>query len=181
MVRKHARNTSGNQAPNDILVQPSEWERVLTQGLGALRKARGWTQNDLARRSGLHRRTIWLLEHPNTEKPQPSQQTIKALARAFGYIHMSDLWSALQTTMAIDTETPLIVGERVRRMVLAFLDCTPQQQQCIEGLILWWSARRQAEALDQADVLDIALLVCDKEKCGLTSSEDGAHVEGVTP
>lgn len=138
---------------------PGEWERVLLVGLPALRQARGWSQTALARRSGLHRRTIWLLEHPEPDtsrmKPQPSQQTLKALARAFGYVHLSDLWTALQGGAAQDVGAPLVMGERLRRMVLAFMECTPYQQQFIESMIHLWAVRQQAERVGQSHLLDI--------------------------
>lgn len=136
-----------------------EWERVLVVGLPALREARGWSQSALARRSGLHRRTIWLLEHPEPGtlrvKPRPSQQTIKALARAFGYVHLSDLWNALQGSAALDVGAPLVMGERLRRMVLAYMECTPHQQQFIESMIHLWAVRQRAETMGQAHLLDI--------------------------
>ena len=138
---------------------PEEWERVLEVGLATLRQARGWSQTALARRSGLHRRTIWLLEHPepNTHrtKPRPGQQTIKALARAFGYVHLSDLWVALQGSAALDVGTPLLVGERLRHMILAYMECTLHQQQFIESLIHLWAVRQRAEMIGQAHLLDI--------------------------
>ena len=112
-------------AAPDKLPHPDEWERVLTLGLGPLRKLRGWSQAELARRSGLHRRTIWLLEQPGLDKPRPSGQTLKALARAFGYVHLSALWTALQGTILTDPGAPLVVGERIRRMVLAFMGYFP--------------------------------------------------------
>ena len=145
-------------AAHETLLQPGEWERVLTLGLAPLRKLRGWSQAELARRSGLHRRTIWLLEQPDVDKPRPGAQTLKALARAFGYVHLSDLWSAVQGTILTDPGTPLVVGERLRRMVLAFMDCTPEQQQFAESIILGWSARQQAEALGRAHLLDVELI-----------------------
>ena len=157
MAGSNGTSPGGGAAP-DAALQPGEWERVLVLGLATLRKARGWRQHDLARRSGLHRRTIMRLEGAVADRMQPTQQTITALARAFGYVHLSDLWTALQATNAGDPGTPLVVGERIRRMVLAFLDCTPQQQQCVEGVILWWAARQQAEALGQAHLLDMTLI-----------------------
>ncbi len=139
--------------------RPGEWARVLTLGLPSLRKLRGWSQGELARRSGLHRRTIWMIEQPIAEKPQPGAQTLKALARAFGYVHLSDLWAALQGVVASDPGTPLMVGERVRRVVQALFDCTPQQQQLIEGLVLAWAAQQQAEALGEARLLDLDVIL----------------------
>jgi transcriptional regulator with XRE-family HTH domain len=139
----------------DDRMLPGEWERVLELGLPPLRQRRHWSQNDLARRSGLSRRTIWQLEQPAANKPRPSPQTLISLARSFGYVHLSDLWSGLQGAIFVDPGTPLIVGERVRRMVLAFMDCTPQEQQLVESTILAWSARHQAEALGQTLNLDI--------------------------
>ena len=138
---------------------PGEWERVLTLGLASLRKLRGWSQGELARRSGLHRRTIWMLEQPGAEKPRPGAQTLKALARAFGYVHLSDLWAAVQGVVAHDPGTPLMVGERVRRMVQALFDCTPQQQQLIEGVVLAWAAQQQAEALGETRLLDLEVIL----------------------
>ena len=139
--------------------RPGEWARVLTLGLPPLRKLRGWSQGELARRSGLHRRTIWMLEQPIGEKPQPGPQTLKALARAFGYVHLSDLWAAVQGVVANDPGTPLMVGEQIRRLVQALFDCTPQQQQFIEGLILSWAAQQQAEALGEARLLDLQVIL----------------------
>ena len=136
-------------------VSPSEWERALMVELPGLRGARGWSQSALARRSGLHRRTISRLEHPEPHTSRPSPQTLTALARAFGYVHLSDLWTALQGSATLDVGAPLVVGERLRRMVLAYMDCTPYQQQFIESLIHLWAVRQQAEAVGQAHLLDI--------------------------
>ncbi len=72
------------------------WDRVLKRGLAPLRRTRGWTQHDLAQRSGLHRRTISRLEQPDGSTTHPNRQTITALARAFGYVRVSDLWIELQ-------------------------------------------------------------------------------------
>lgn len=147
------------ERPFEGAAGPGEWERALVVGLAALRQARGWSQSALARRSGLHRRTVWLLEHPGPDahraKPQPSQQTLEALARAFGYVQLADLWSALQGSSAIDVAMPLVVGERLRRMVLAFMECTQHQQQFIESVIHLWAVRHQAERLGQAHLLDL--------------------------
>ncbi len=134
---------------------PSEWERALEVGLPTLRAARGWSQSVLARRSGLHRRTISRLEHPEPHTSGPSPQTLTALARAFGYVHLSHLWTALQGSAALDVGAPLVVGERLRRMVLAYMDCTAYQQQFIESLIYLWAVRQQAEAVGEAHLLDI--------------------------
>ena len=145
-------------APREGMIGgPGEWERVLRVGLPALRQVRGWSQSALARRSGLHRRTIWLLEHADTlqVKPRPSQQTIKALARAFGYVELGDLWMALQGNAVLDAGAPLVVGERLRCMVMAYMECTPHQQQFIESLIHLWAVRQQAELVGQGHLLDI--------------------------
>ncbi len=104
---------------------PGAWERVLVVGLPALRQAYGWSQEELARRSGLHRRTIMRIEGNEPNRPQASMQTIEALAHAFGYVQVRDLWVAVQTVVATDPETPLIVGARLRRVVQALMECTP--------------------------------------------------------
>ncbi len=134
--------------------RPGEWEQVLAEGLSPLREARGWSQADLAARSGLHRRTILRIERRDHQR-QVSLPTIEALARAFGYIHRGDLWLALQSETATSSRTPLMVGERVRVMMEAFMDLTPQQQRLIEGVILIWSAREQARALGAEALLDL--------------------------
>jgi transcriptional regulator with XRE-family HTH domain len=144
---------------HDSTLGPDEWTRVLMLGLPPLRKLRGLSQAELARRSGVHRRTIWLLEQLVADKPQPSAQTLLSLARAFGYVYVSDLWIALQSVIATDPGTPLVVSERVRRMVLALFDCTPQQHQFIEGITLCWAAQQQAQALGEAHVLDLDIIL----------------------
>ena len=144
--------------------QLGEWERVLTPGLAALRKAQGWTQAELARRSGLNRRTIGRLEQPGSDQHQPTQQTITALTRAFGYVRPSELWQALQGATATDPGTPLVVGERVRRMVEALFDCTSQQQQFIEGITLCWAALQQADALGEAHLLDLDVILTRQKR-----------------
>ena len=138
--------TASNRAHGQMVARPDEWERVLKLGLARLRKTRGWTQVDLAQRSGLHRRTIWRLEQPSADTIHPSRQTIMALARAFGYVHLSDLWTVLQEVVATDPGAPLVVGARVRKMVLAFLDCSPRQQQLFEGMITACAAMEQGDA-----------------------------------
>ncbi len=141
-------------APTPVL-PPGEWERALTAGLRRMRKPRGWSQRELARRSGLSQRTIWLLEQTDGAKPRPSQPTLTALARAFGYLHLSDFWGALQGPVVADPGTPLVVGVRMRAMVQAFMDLTPRQQRLLEGIILIWSARRQAAALGEEATVDL--------------------------
>jgi transcriptional regulator with XRE-family HTH domain len=138
--------TEVNSSRGQGAAQLSEWERVLNLGLAKLRKARGWTQVDLAQRSGLHRRTIYRLEQQAVGTIHPSLQTIIALARAFGYVHLSDLWTVLQEVVATDPGVPLVVGERVRKMILAFLDCSPRQQQLFEGMITACAALQQRDA-----------------------------------
>ena len=143
-----------DDAPPPVL-PPGEWERAITAGLSRLRKRRGWSQRELARRSGLHQRTIWLLEQTDGAKPRPSQPTLTALARAFGYLHLSDFWGALQGPVVADPGTPLVVGVRMREMVQAFMDLTPRQQRLLEGVILIWSARQQAAALGEEATVDL--------------------------
>ena len=134
------------------MFRPGEWERVLAVGLAPLRAARGWSQADLAARSGLNRRTILRIERRDTRR-QVTRATIEALGRAFGYVHRGDLWLALQGGVVTDPGTPLVVGERVRVMVQAFMDLMPQQQRFIEGIILQWSAREQARAVGAEGLL----------------------------
>ncbi len=136
---------ASNPSRRQTVERTDDWERVLKLGLTRLRKTRGWTQLDLAQRSGLHRRTIWRLEQSGVRTNHPNRQTITALARAFGYVHLSDLWTVLQEAPATDSDAPLVVGERVRQMVLAFLDCSPRQQQVFEGMILACAALQRTE------------------------------------
>ena len=143
----------------DTALRPGEWTRVLALGLPPLRLQRGWSKAELARRSGLHRRTVLRLEQPGAGLPAPTQQTIKALSRAFGYVQLSDFWTALQGAVATDPGTPLVVGAGVRRMVLAFMDLTPPQQRFLEGITLCWSALQQAEALGETHLLDLDLIL----------------------
>jgi transcriptional regulator with XRE-family HTH domain len=139
-------------------MQPGEWARVVRAGLPGLRTLRGWSQAELARRSGLHRRTVWRLEQVGDGCLEPTRQTVTALARAFGYVQLSAFWTALQGAVATDPGTPLVVGARMRQLVEAFMDLTPQQQRFLEGIILCWSARQQAEALGATHVLDLDLM-----------------------
>ena len=144
-----------SEGPGEQALRPGEWERVFAVGLAPLREARGWSQADLAARSGLHRRTIMRIERRDEHQRQVSLQTIEALARAFGYVHRGDLWIALQAGAVRDPGTPLVVGERLREMVQAFMDLTPRQQRLLEGVILIWSARQQAAALGEEASLDL--------------------------
>ncbi len=143
----------------DTAKRPGEWTRVVALGLPSLRLQRGWSKAELARRSGLHRRTVLRLEQPGTGLSAPTQQTINALARAFGYVQLSDFWTTLQGAVATDPSTPLVVGAGVRRMVLAFMDLTPPQQRFLEGITLCWSALQQAEALGETHLLDLDLIL----------------------
>lgn len=158
-TRGHGRAVQhiGALPPPDLTI--AEWQALLRSGLPSLREARGWTQRDLAQRSGLHRRTIMRIEGAETGQSHPGAQTLDALARAFGYVHLHDLWIALQGAGSTDGGAPLIVGERMRRIVLAIVDCSPEQQQLIEGIALCWSALARAEASGQAQTLDIEALL----------------------
>ena len=147
----------GALPPGDLTI--AEWQALLQSGLPPLRETRGWTQRDLAQRSGLHRRTIMRIEGAESGQSHPGAQTLNALVRAFGYVHLHDLWVALQGAGSADGGAPLIVGERMRRIVLAIVDCSPEQQQFIEGIALCWSALERAEALGQAQALDIEALL----------------------
>ncbi len=148
---------SGGRSSGDLTI--AEWQALLRSGLPPLREARGWTQRDLAQRSGLHRRTIMRIEGSDTGQSHPGAQTLDALARAFGYVHLHDLWIALQGAGSADGGAPLIVGARMRRIVLAIVDCSPEQQQLIEGIALCWAALRRAEASGEAHLLDIEALL----------------------
>ena len=148
---------SGVRSPGDLTI--AEWQALLRSGLSPLREARGWTQHDLAQRSGLHRRTIMRIETTEMGQRQPGTQTLNALTRAFGYVHLGDLWMALQGAGSANGGAPLIVGERLRRIVLAIVDCAPEQQQLIEGIALCWAALRRAEASGEAHLLDIEALL----------------------
>jgi transcriptional regulator with XRE-family HTH domain len=158
-MRESQRLSGATGTDPGATLRPSDWERVLAAGLAPLRQARGWTQEDLAHRSGLHRRTIMRIEGQATKRTHASRQTIDALAHAFGYGRRSDLWTALESVTRSGAGTPLVVGERVHRLILAFFDCTPQQQQVMESIILAWSARQQAHALGEAHLLDVDLML----------------------
>lgn len=147
----------GALPPGDLTI--AEWQALLGSGLPPLREARGWTQRDLAQRSGLHRRTIMRIEGAESGQRQPAAQTLDALACAFSYVNLHDLWMALQGAASADGGAPLIVGERMRRIVLAIVDCSPEQQQLIEGIVLCWAALERAEASGQAQALDIEALL----------------------
>ena len=153
----HAVPPIGALPPGELTI--AEWQALLRSGLQPLREARGWTQRDLAQRSGLHRRTIMRIEGAETGQSQPGAQTLDALARAFGYVHLHDLWMALQGADRADGGAPLIVGERMRRIVLAIVDCSPEQQQFIEGIALCWAAIKRAEASGEAHLLDVEMLL----------------------
>ena len=56
----------GHDPTRAIPFSSAEWERVLAVGLAPLREGYGWSQHELAARSGLHRTTIGRLEHPAT-------------------------------------------------------------------------------------------------------------------
>ncbi len=148
---------SGGRSPGDLTI--AEWQALLRSGLPPLREARGWTQRDLAQRSGLHRRTIMRIEGVEMGQSQPGTQTLNALARAFGYVYLGDLWMALHGAGSADPRTPLIVGERLRRIVLAIVDCSPEQQQVIEGIALCWAAIKRAEASGAGYLLDLEALL----------------------
>ena len=148
---------SGGRSSGDLTI--AEWQSLLRSGLPPLREARGWTQRDLAQRSGLHRRTIMRIEGAELGQGQPGTQTLNALARAFGYVYLGDLWMALQGAGSADGGAPLIVGERLRRIVLAIVDCSPEQQQLLEGIALCWAALRRAEASGEVHLLDIEALL----------------------
>ena len=162
-MRKSPTISRTSAADRGATLQPRDWERVLAAGLAPLRQARGWTQEALAHRSGLHRRTILRLEGQAVARTHPSMQTIDALAHAFGYGHRDDLWLALESMTRSDAGTPLIVGERIRRLILALLACTPHQQQVVESIILGWAARQQAAALGEAHLLDVDLIRNQRE------------------
>ena len=147
----------GGRSPGDLTI--AEWQSLLRSGLQPLREARGWTQRDLAQRSGLHRRTIMRIEGAEIGQGHPGTQTLNALARAFGYVYLGDLWMALQGAGSADGDAPLIVGDRMRRIVLAIVDCSPAQQQFIEGIALCWAAVKRAERLGEAHRLDIEALL----------------------
>ncbi len=150
--------TVGKHHPGQATARTDDWERVLKLGLAKLRGTRGWTQDDLAERSGLHRRTIIRLEQPEAPHSHPNRETITALARAFGYVRLSDLWIVLQEAAAATPDAPLVVGERVRQMVLAFLDCSPRQQQVFEGMILACAAlQRSEDAVEEHQLLEWVL------------------------
>lgn len=53
------------------------------QRIRRLRKAKGWSQTDLAERSGLARATIARLELARGRERLPSFSTLEGLARAF--------------------------------------------------------------------------------------------------
>lgn len=54
----------------------------LQQRLRELRARRGWSQQDLATKAGVHQPTIWKLEHGRLK--HPSVIVVRRLAQAFG-------------------------------------------------------------------------------------------------
>src|SRR5690242_10212706 len=73
---------------------------VIGDRIKAERAARGWTQKELAQRSGINFGYIRMLE--TNQRPNPTGETLQRLARAFG-ISVDEL---LEGPPAPDTETP---------------------------------------------------------------------------
>ena len=64
--------------------EPRDADRTVGAAIRALRKAHGWTQNDLERESGVPQRTISRIEAATKEGYVPLAHTLNALATALG-------------------------------------------------------------------------------------------------
>ena len=90
---------------------------MLSEKLRQLRKERGWTQLEVARRSGIDRRTISYLEQDRNRNNQPSAKTLIGLARAFN-IKPEELYQTAgyikESGIAYRAETPEEILDRLR-------------------------------------------------------------------
>jgi len=135
------------------------WVQLLRGGLPHLRATQGWTQQDLAARSGLHRETIGRLERLAPTANRPSDATLTALASAFGYVQLSDLWTALHATVSAlePVHSPLRLTTDVQDLIHAYLDCTAEQQQYLRGVAYIYAARRRAALLGHTALVELAV------------------------
>lgn len=72
------------------------WQALLHDGLVILRRARGWSQEDLATAAQLDRKTIRRMEQGTSRRRAPGRPTLRALARAFGCASLDALKAQLQ-------------------------------------------------------------------------------------
>lgn len=100
----------------------------------ALRNARGWSQPELERRSGVPQRTISRIENATKEGYVPMPHTLRSLAAALG-VTVADLLSAAgydvrERDQAVDLTDPLL------SVSLAYADrLTPERKSIVIALI----------------------------------------------
>lgn len=100
-----------------------------------LRTARGWTQEELAARSGLKQPTVADIERGRSKLPGPEIR--RGIADALGVRHLDLLIAAGQLTP--NEIEPLhestIVDFRLREIIDAWPDITPQAQEHLHSLL----------------------------------------------
>lgn len=125
----------------------------ISRGLRRLRRARQWTQQNLAETSGLHRETIsrWERDEYTTA---PSEATMSALATAFGFPNTFTFWDALYQAAADEAAAAevLRVDRGTRRVVQMYLALSEPRRLYIESLVLHWHATEMAFASGKGDL-----------------------------
>ena len=126
----------------------------ISRGLRRLRRARQWTQQDLAETSGLHPETIGRWER-GEYTTAPSEATMSALATAFGFPSTFTLWDALYQAAAADEADAaevVRVDRGTRRVVQMYLALSEPRRLYIESLVLHWHATELAFASGKGDL-----------------------------
>lgn len=97
--------------------------RKISERLKAARSAKGWTQADLARQSGVSRQTIAQVETDRNKKPEKLMELAKALEVSPGWLQfgiegLDDVSKeALQAAIALDK-----LDEKQKRMIIAAIN-----------------------------------------------------------
>lgn len=91
--------------------EPRDVDQTVGEVIRALRKARGWSQSELERQSGVAQRTISRIEAATKEGYVPAPHSLNALSAALG-VSVGDLLSAagyhVNDTGRIDLTDPLV-------------------------------------------------------------------------
>jgi len=143
-----ARRRAGQAQPITI---PDVNDAVVGRGLRALRKRKGWSQRELARRSGLDPSVVGDVEAGRLELVR--LPTLRRLTQPLGVtIEIAPRWPVAGVAMLLDADHAALVERLVRRMRVGGWDVTTEytfndygERGAVD--VLGWHAARRALAL----------------------------------
>lgn len=106
---------------------------TLSKNVAALRKAKGWNQEELARKAGLSQKVISNLESASEKKIHPTLNTIVSVADAFG-VSVFLLLTQLNDSR-IEQMKVALAPQAISRLVDIYLSLEPDSRQTVDRIV----------------------------------------------